>query len=203
MKKIEYYTNRRDDLISLLKDRNISHILEVGGGHFDTLKHLVETCNAKGVGVDPVAQPESDNDQCIIHRAEFDKNFIEKNLRNQEFDLILAGDVLEHVLYTDVFLNDLTSVLSQNGHLVISVPNIRQLRALYNIFIKGTFPRDHMGLFDDTHLRWFCRKDLIQICSNHGLKVVKHRYKGRFVRPYLPNIINEFLALQNLFIFTK
>jgi hypothetical protein len=86
----------------------------------------------------------------------------------------------------------------------MSVPNARQVRLAFNVLIRGTFPRDDAGLFDRTHLRWFCRKDVEALAKGAGLTLVSHRGTGRLVPDRLARMkFAELLALQNLFIFRK
>ena len=120
---------------------------------------------------------------------------------NDYFDIIMANDVIEHILDTDAFFEMVQRKIKNGGHLLLSVPNIRQIRAAYHIFIRGSFPRDEAGLFDKTHLRWFCKKDIIELASNHGFKTIKSVSVGRFVPKFMENSkISEFIALQNIFL---
>jgi hypothetical protein len=49
----------------------------------------------------------------------------------------------------------LRPLLSPSACLIVSLPNIRHISALYSIFFSGSFPRRQRGIFDDTHWRWF------------------------------------------------
>ena len=40
------------------------------------------------------------------------------------FDLVLAPDVIEHLLDTEVFLRELARICRPNGHLILSTPNL-------------------------------------------------------------------------------
>lgn len=69
--------------------------------------------------------------------------------------------------------------LSENGCIIISLPNIRHISALYSIFFKGTFSRCDRGIFDRTHLHWFTIKDAKQHISDAGLVVDAISYSLR------------------------
>lgn len=200
IKNTDYYTNRRDDLISLVENFEFKSILEIGGGRFDTLKYLSKSKGRSGVGVDPASFSTQSEDNCRFYNSVFDRDFIDNNIDGEKFDLVIAGDVLEHILDTELFFQNVSAVLNEKGLVLISVPNIRQIRALFQIFIKGTFPRNETGLFDDTHLRWFCKSDLISYAERYSFSVVEHRYVGKYANRLIPNIVNEFLALQNIFL---
>jgi SAM-dependent methyltransferase len=88
-----------------------------------------------------------------------------------EFDCIVFGDVLEHLISPPTSLEHAVDKLAPNGCIIVSMPNIRHLTALYNIFISGTFPRKERGIFDRTHLRWFTISDARQLIEDAGLEV--------------------------------
>lgn len=191
-----YYQNIRNDVLELLPERSFQSILEIGGGEFPTLQFLVEQHQAVGWGVDIY--------ESSVQGIKFIQGSIEeKNTQDQipddHFDLIVANDVLEHLLDTQNALDVITG-----GLVALSVPNIRQVRATYHILIKGTFPREDAGLFDRTHLRWFCRKDIIKFAEKSGLELLDFGSSGRLVPSWMQRgTLSEFLALQNLFIFIK
>lgn len=200
--KTSYYNNARLDVIEFLPKKNFQKILEIGGGEFETLNIISRQNNAEAWGVD-------------LNQNQNKKiKFIKGSIENQEicalipdiyFDLILANDVIEHLQNTEEFFNKISTKLITGGLLVISVPNIRQIRGLYHIYFRGTFPREDAGLFDKTHLRWFCKEDIIYLTKNKfQLKLVDHKSVGRLVPNLISHsILGELLGLQNLFIFEK
>ena len=44
--------------------------------------------------------------------------------KGKKFDAIIAGDIIEHVFDTDLFLKKLRSVLKEGGVLLLSTPNL-------------------------------------------------------------------------------
>lgn len=87
------------------------------------------------------------------------------------FDTILCGDVLEHLADPAETLAWLATLLTPDGTVVVSVPNIAHWtgrRAL----IRGRFPQEDHGLFDRTHLRWFTRASARALVEGAGLRVV-------------------------------
>jgi len=201
MKSDTYYANARLDVVALVPKRSFSRILEVGGGDFPTLRKLGEDHQAEIWGVD-VRRPETAFDNFV--EGSITDPAVVARLPQDGFDLIVANDVIEHVEQTEEFFRVLHMMLRPGGLLALSVPNIRQIRTAYQIFVRGTFPRDDAGLFDRTHLRWFCRKDVITLATRAGFTLKDWRGSGRLVPPMFARITPaEFLALQNLFIFAK
>jgi hypothetical protein len=102
---------------------------------------------------------------------------------------------------------------------VISIPNIRHVSAMYSIAIRGRFPRRERGLFDKTHLRWFTYDDAVALCRNAGLEVLRvtpllrlrdlpggrtNEWLDRLLGPFRSvRLVRDFLAYQFLLTATK
>ena len=115
----------------------------------------------------------------------------------------MANDVIEHVVDTKNFISLMHQKLSRNGVLVLSVPNIRQIRTGYYIYIRGVFPRNKSGLFDETHLRWFCKRDIVSL-TEKIFDVRSCVASGRVVPRILEKtLLGELLGLHNLFVLEK
>lgn len=195
-----YYSNLRTDLISLIDVKEIENALEIGGGNFDTLKYIVEHHNCNGVGVD-IRVPDNVN-KIKYYQFDLDKIDEDNFLKGMQFDLILAGDVLEHTIYPEKICSIISNLLSPNGMFILSVPNIRSIRALYWIFIKGIFPRTDSGLFDKTHRSWFTYRNMENILRDSNFEIVKYKPLGRFDKYFFgkKSLLSEFFALQHCFV---
>lgn len=197
----EYYKNERVDVINIIPNVSYASILEIGGGEFPTLKRLKEKFNSEAWGVD-IRQTSNTNINFIYGSIEDDNTL--NQIPDNYFDLIVANDVIEHLVDTDKFFAAIFAKMKKGGFLALSVPNVRQMRSMFHILIKGNFPRHDAGLFDKTHLRWFCKRDILNIAENHGFETVMTKSVGRIVPNIIQNmVIAEFLALHNLFLFKK
>lgn len=87
------------------------------------------------------------------------------------FDCAVLGDVLEHLRDPGAVLAAVAERVAPGGTVVVSVPNIRHVSAWWSIFVRGSFPRRSRGLFDATHLRWFTRRDTVELLRAAGLHV--------------------------------
>jgi 2-polyprenyl-3-methyl-5-hydroxy-6-metoxy-1,4-benzoquinol methylase len=199
-----YYSNIRYDLIELIENKEkVYSILEIGGGDFDTLKYLVNHYNAEGVGVD-LRVPNAIANITFYQGNLDDLNFFSQ-LEGYKFDIVIAGDVLEHTLDPLAICQKIHGLLSTDGHFVISIPNIRNIKALYQIFVKGSFPKLDSGLFDRTHRSWFTYKDIVDMIEKSKFSVLKYKPLGRITKWNLKNksVLSEFLALQHAFVLKK
>ena len=198
MQPNSYYSNPRSDVLSLLRRRAALKVLEIGGGDFPTLIEACSQVGGEAWGVD-VRPSTTRLDRMLIGSVTSDA--VRSELSNVRFDVIIANDVLEHVEDSEGFFSVLSELLSADGEVLLSVPNIRNVKLLYHVFLRGRFPREEAGLFDKTHLRWFCRKDIEALSKNVGLRVDHHRYSGRLAGNGLLSHFRpvELVALQNLF----
>ncbi|MGC9456465.1 MAG: methyltransferase domain-containing protein [Halothiobacillaceae bacterium] len=80
-------------------------------------------------------------------------------LGDRRFDVIVAADVLEHLREPAQVLERLSSWLSPDGSLVISVPNVAHAGLVAGL-MRGRFQYRPKGLLDQTHLRFFTRENL-------------------------------------------
>lgn len=196
-----YYENMRQDVLALLPERPYDRILEVGGGEFPTLRSMAQSDETELWGCD-VYKPKLPNIR-FIHGS-IESIDVQDQIPDAYFDLILANDVLEHLVDSEQFFATLSKKLKPGGLLACSVPNARQVRLIGTLLFKGVFPRQDSGLFDRTHLRWFCRKDVVFLGHAAGFSLLKAGASGKFVPKCMQqSLLAEFLALQNLFVFSK
>lgn len=199
--RYKYYENMRQDALGLVPNRPYQRILEVGGGEFPTLRSLGQQYGAELWGTDlyrPIAQGFK-----FVHGS-IESDETKSQIPDAYFDLVVANDVLEHLADTESFMVMAFQKLKVDGVFVCSVPNARQVRLLFNLLVNGSFPRSESGLFDKTHLRWFCRKDVIAFAEQTGFKLEAFGASGKLVPPFMQRtLLAEFLALQNLFVFVK
>jgi O-antigen biosynthesis protein len=87
------------------------------------------------------------------------------------FDIVLFGDVLEHLRNPDqVLLYAREKWLKPDGHIVVSVPNSGHWIFRREVAL-GRFPYRDSGLFDRTHLRFYNRSALIKLLKGCGYAI--------------------------------
>ncbi|MES2850496.1 MAG: methyltransferase domain-containing protein [Bacteroidota bacterium] len=175
-KDIVYFINPRLDLVSMLPDNPKQKVLEIGMGGGDTLLHIKQNNLASEVtGIDIIELPGTNQTNPLIDKVHFidlDKEALP--FLPASFDVIIAGDTLEHLINPWSVLEKLSGVLKHGGHMLISLPNIRDMYALFPIVLKGNFEYTDKGIFDKTHMRFFCKKNMIKLVEHGGhLKIEK------------------------------
>jgi len=86
------------------------------------------------------------------------------------FDVIVLGDVLEHLQDPLQVLRDLLRYLKPDGKLIVSVPNIAHLFIRLNLLV-GRFEYTDRGILDRTHLRFFTRRSFRQLLEEASVVV--------------------------------
>jgi 2-polyprenyl-3-methyl-5-hydroxy-6-metoxy-1,4-benzoquinol methylase len=91
---------------------------------------------------------------------------LRQKLQNEKFDVVLAGDVLEHCRQPELVLLQLHDLLNPDGYVVISLPNIAHGDVRLAL-LTGKFEYRPTGILDRTHIRFFTR-DTITAFLNHN-----------------------------------
>jgi len=167
-----YFTHCRTDLLELLPLGKNS-MLEVGAGSGDTLlkaKELGLATTVVGVELMPVVggnQSHPALDRFIIGDIEkLDLDFEESS-----FDVILCGDVLEHLVDPWGTVKKLSRYLNPGGVFIASIPNVREIKNLIELVLHGDFKYADAGIMDRSHLRFFCKKNIHELFEQNGLRV--------------------------------
>lgn len=84
------------------------------------------------------------------------------------FDVVLAGDVLEHLRDPDRVLQQAVARLAPDGAVVLSVPNITHCDLVLSL-AQGQFRYRDTGLLDATHVHFFTYQTLLEMLDRAGL----------------------------------
>src|SRR5438128_549800 len=88
------------------------------------------------------------------------------------FDVIVYGDVLEHLADPLRVLVELDRSLVPSGFVIISVPNVAHLWIRF-LLLFGRFDYLDRGILDHSHLRFFTERSLRAMLADAGLSVVR------------------------------
>lgn len=211
----DYFSNIRKDLISLISsDKKGLKILEVGAAYGETLYYLKQNGIAsEAVAVDIFEDTKNKQNYKSIDRFIFgDIEKTELPEYHQHFDLILLPDVLEHLIEPKRVLEKLKMYLKEDGQIILSMPNIRHYSAIKKIVLKGDFRYEESGIFDYTHMRFYCRKNIQELLETTGYKVVKQQssiknFNGKSLTKLINlitfGVFEEFFSYQYFFVVRK
>lgn len=93
-------------------------------------------------------------------------------LKGRHFDTVVAADVLEHLHAPQACLQQLAELLTPDGRLVVSVPNIAHSGVLAQL-LQGEFTYTDIGLLDRSHVHFFTRHSLGELLHANGFKVAQ------------------------------
>jgi SAM-dependent methyltransferase len=82
-------------------------------------------------------------------------------------DCIVFGDVLEHLRNPEIALRRLGQLLTADGSVIVSVPNVQHASVLKAI-VRGDFMYQPEGLLDGTHLRFFTAMSFTKLMCDAG-----------------------------------
>lgn len=151
------------------------HILEFGCATGFISRHLAERgCKVTGVEVDAAAAAEA-RQWCekVVVTDLNTHEWVEQV--GHDFDTVLFGDVLEHLLHPEETLRNAARVLAPQGRVIISLPNIAHWSVRSGL-LRGKFEYESTGILDITHLRFFTPATARQFIEDAGYRVESTRF---------------------------
>ncbi len=167
----------------ILKNVKNKDVLDIGScgnqgssNKTQTLYSKIKEVANSGVGIDI----EGDGQEILRENAET------LNL-GKFFDVIVAGDVIEHLHNPGLFLDNMHRHLKKGGILFIATPNVK---AIGYLPFKG----------NDFHTCWYCRHTLNYLLKQHDF-TVKRVYSGlRRRKNFFNDILRHYFANTLLFV---
>jgi len=124
------------------------------------------------------------------------------------YDCIVYADVLEHLVDPQGLVRRHIDSLKDDGIVYATVPNFRNFRVFYELFIRGAVRYEDAGILDRTHVRITTRKLVCEWLAEVGLAVVTQRFiiwgrRNKLLSVCLLGLAREFIAHQVAFVATK
>jgi len=169
---------------SFKKNNRKLTILEIGAGNGELIEvllnnfnHLIESI----IVIEP--QPlEIKNEKIIYVQGILDDN------TSKEFigscDLVLAFEVLEHILYPNNFLNLINKVLKVNGLFALSTPNGWSIETQLQTVKSRNIGFDHVRVYNPKSIKY--------LASNHSFKCLDISTPGKFDVEILSNNLSKY-----------
>lgn len=163
-----------DRLYQLVKSKNLKNkiqtvenqidkpesLLDLGAGTGDFLI-TAQKSRFKTIGVEP-----NEKARQLAKEKGIELHQSLENLSGQKFQAITLWHVLEHLPNLEEQIKSLTSLLEDDGVLVIAVPNFKSFDAKHY--------KTHWAAYDvPRHLWHFSKKSISKLFARHKLKVIK------------------------------
>jgi 2-polyprenyl-6-hydroxyphenyl methylase / 3-demethylubiquinone-9 3-methyltransferase len=151
-------------------------VLDVGCGEGRFAAELADA-GARVVGVDVAEEPLR---RARARHPELDLRLLAGEgpweLEDAGFDVVWAGEVIEHVADTAAWLSEVRRVLRSGGSLLVSTPAYPRLTLMRVALSKRAFA----GHFDPRggHLRFYSRETLTRLIGDFGFERIEMRSAG-------------------------
>jgi len=174
-----YFSYCRTDLLEFVP-RKGNRILEIGAGSGETLLKAKEMGLAEEiVGVELQSIKKSNQSHPKMDRFIIgDIERMDLDFEENYFDVILCGDILEHLFDPWQCLQKLRPFLREGGVVIASIPNVRYWKISMGLLFGGRWDYKNEGILDKTHLRFFGRKNVVCLFESASLKIRKLEQMG-------------------------
>jgi 2-polyprenyl-3-methyl-5-hydroxy-6-metoxy-1,4-benzoquinol methylase len=147
------------------------HILECGCSTGFLSRHLVERgCTVTGLEIDAEAAEKARQWCKKVHAIDLNRPDWADELSGN-YDTILFGDVLEHLVNPESVLRRTSDLLAPNGRVIICLPNIAYWKIRMSL-LRGKFEYTSMGILDVTHLRFFTPETGRKLIEDAGYLII-------------------------------
>ncbi len=153
-------------------------VLEIGAGPGSITKHLIKTsdCKVTALEIDKKAIKKLSQYTSKIYSADLnDERWSEEVEEGAPFEVVVAADVLEHLYDPWATLKLMKYLLTQDGHIIISLPHVGH-NAIVACLMNEDFNYRDWGLLDRTHIRFFGLKNMQQLFDDADLKIVDAQF---------------------------
>jgi methionine biosynthesis protein MetW len=129
---------------------NEPRLLDIGCGDGRIASQIAKTTKYQVYGLE--ASPNNVK-KCLSKKIIAKVQDVEKKFSfpNNFFDVVFAGEIIEHLLDTKKFLNEINRVLKPNGILILTTPNLAHLPDRIR-FLTGKNPTNVSPVHEFLHL---------------------------------------------------
>jgi 2-polyprenyl-3-methyl-5-hydroxy-6-metoxy-1,4-benzoquinol methylase len=166
----EYFQEQRADVADMVPE-SCTSILDIGCGYGGLGRSLRSRGVARifGVEINPDAAPHLEGVYTDYRVGDVESVSLPSDIKR--FDCIVFSDVLEHLRDPWRTLERYLAWLEPGGYVVASIPNVRNIALLFNLIVRGRWQYEDSGLLDRTHLRFFTRREIVELFANSSLEI--------------------------------
>lgn len=150
----------------------VKNVLDVGcaRGYLGDVLVWQFNCTVSGIEVDPDAAHIARQVYREVVVGNVEDPGVFERLQHRPFDVIIFGDVLEHLRQPEQVLAAAQHVLRPHGYVLVSLPNVVTLRLRIR-FLRGQFEYTDQGIMDRTHLRFYTLKSAREMIRECGYTI--------------------------------
>lgn len=150
-------------------------VLDIGCGTGflgDCLTEFGNECY--GITISPGEVVKAQGKMKAVHLIDIE-NAKDLPFKKNYFDVIVFGDVLEHLKNSSYPLQLVKPYLKQGGMIIVSLPNIANFKFRLRL-LMGKFEYEPYGIMDYTHLRFFTLDTAKQLIEFNGYEIKDIQY---------------------------
>ena len=151
---------RIEKIVRALAGTTPGRLLDVGysvGGFADALVQGGWDCT--GLDITKRRHPRIRTIQCDLNEG--------FPVEDAGYDLVTAGEIIEHIIDESAFLEECRRVLKLQGQLVLTTPNLSYLVNRFLVF-AGRTP---MFVYEPYHYHFHTRRTIVALIESHGFRV--------------------------------
>jgi 2-polyprenyl-3-methyl-5-hydroxy-6-metoxy-1,4-benzoquinol methylase len=141
---------------------------------------------------DPIRAAMAQGRGLKVYQGLFDQQFLNQPEASERFDVIVFGDVLEHLPSPAEALDLALRCLKSGGLILASTPNVAHWTVRLGLLF-GRFNYAESGIMDATHLRWFTEATLSRLFAQQGFQVERLRYTAGLWLPHYSRGLLKFI----------
>jgi 2-polyprenyl-3-methyl-5-hydroxy-6-metoxy-1,4-benzoquinol methylase len=162
-----------------------SRVLEIGcaSGYLGSYLINKKQCRVTGIEPDADAYEKARGVayEMLIHGTA--ETFAAKAPAGELFDVILLGDVLEHMPEPEKTLASLKLFLKPCGYIAASLPNVAHYSIRWKL-LTGSFDPEDAGILDRTHLHFYTKTSAQAMIEQAGFAVEKIRPSAGYIERF-------------------
>lgn len=158
--------NKRGLLLKNFIGKN-KKVLDIGCRDGVLTKHFTFGNDVTGIDIDSQALLRTSKDLGIRTLA-IDLNSDWAEINGEKFDIVVAGEVMEHLYFPEKIVKQIVSHLNSNGMFIGSVPNAFSLKNRLR-YLKSS--KRYTPLSDPTHINHFSSHELVALLKKYFEKV--------------------------------
>jgi 2-polyprenyl-3-methyl-5-hydroxy-6-metoxy-1,4-benzoquinol methylase len=147
-------------------------VLEVGCSSGYLTKIMSERgCDVIGIEIDPEVASVAEEWAERVVVGNIDDGDVWNYVKDESFDVVLLGDILEHLHDPLDSLRQAVKKLKPSGYVITSLPNVAHGDVRLSL-MSGRFPYADTGLLDRSHVRFFTAELARQLHAEAGLRII-------------------------------
>ena len=171
-KNTDYFSLERQMFKNSVQDVNLK-ILDIGCGTgvLGSFFKKNQNCYVAGVEINQTAYELALQNLDTVVKGNFET--LDLPFENNYFDIVIMGDVLEHLVDPVRSINKILPLINYQGKILITVPNVRNWRVVKSLVFNDNWQYEDWGILDYTHMRFFTKKSLQSLLLKQNIEIIK------------------------------